>query len=613
MKSIIFTFAILFSLKLFSQPVLSVDTFATGLGGGPIGLVNCGDDRVFAVCQDGYIMILDTLGNLNPVPFLDIDARVESDANAHGLLGLVFHPDYATNGYFYVNYINNEMNSVIARYSVGIDPNIADTNSEMIMLIVDQPYNVHKAGDMHFGPDGYLYFPFGDGGVAVPGGPGDPDNRAQNPETCLGKMLRIDVNGALPYEIPNTNPFYGATDTLNEIWAIGLRNPWRFSFDRLTGEMWLPDVGHDLWEEINYEPAGYTGGNNYGWRCYEANAEYNFDSCDATGDYTFPIYNYPHNDSTGGYSITGGYVYRGSKLPGLYGKYIYCDYVSGNFWTLEPDGAGGWINTPYIHLLENVVSFGEDKNGEIYIVVRAGGMIYKLGDKCNEFHADGLITNADCSTGNPGAIELTTDGGTEPYNYVWETGDTTSEINSLLNGYYTVIISDSIGCEITDSFFVDLSGEFIVNEYLSNDTIYADDVPGATYQWYSDGVILDGETNYFYVVLLDFDGIISCIITNSLGCMDTIEMDFTSGLAEIIAAGDGVLIYPNPASDKILLNIDCTSKASILIINSIGEIILNADVVCEDIMDVAQWPEGIYICTIIQNDNIFSQQFTVHH
>ncbi|MBK9613731.1 MAG: PQQ-dependent sugar dehydrogenase [Dehalococcoidia bacterium] len=168
---------------------------------------------------------------------------------------------------------------------------------------------------MHFGPDGYLYFPLGDGGVVTDGEPGDPDNRAQNPQTYLGKMLRIDVDGILPYEIPITNPFYGAVDTLNEIWAIGLRNPWRFSFDKLSGDMWLPDVGHDFWEEINYEPAGSTGGNNYGWRCYESNAEYNFDSCDAGVDYTFPLFEYPHNDSTGGCSVTGGYVYRGAMFP----------------------------------------------------------------------------------------------------------------------------------------------------------------------------------------------------------------------------------------------------------------------------------------------------------
>lgn len=609
MKIKFFSIALLLSLKLFSQPILSVDTFATDIGGGPVGLVNCGDDRIFVVCQDGYIMILDTLGNLNPTPFLNIDARVESDENSHGLLGVVFHPDYAVNGFFYVNYINNEMNSVIARFSVSDDPNIADTNSEMIMLVVDQPYNVHKAGDMHFGPDGYLYFPFGDGGVATPGGPGDPDNRAQNPEMYLGKMLRINVNGAEPYEIPTTNPFYGATDTLNEIWAIGLRNPWRFSFDRLTGDMWLPDVGHNLWEEINFESSGFAGGNNYGWRCYEGNAEYNFDSCDATADYTFPVFTYPHNDSTGGYSITGGYVYRGTELPGLYGKYIYCDYVTGNFWTLEPDGAGGWINTAYHHLLENVVSFGEDKNGEIYVVVRAGGKIYKLGDECNAFHTDATIVNADCATGEPGAIGLIAGGGAEPYDFLWDTGDTTAEINALMSGDYMVTISDSIGCVITDTFFVGLTGEFIVSVYLSNDTIYTEEIAGAMYQWYDNGSLLTGEINYFYTVPIDYGGTISCIITNSLGCTDTIEMNFETGIEEINQ--NKLIVFPNPVSDKIILNLVATSR--IIITNGAGEIILNRLVQPGEILSTQNWPDGIYFCTVADNEKVIGCEFTLQH
>ena len=393
MKLTLISTLLFLSTKIFSQPIIELQEFATGLTA-PVGLVNCGDDRVFAVCQEGFIMIIDTNGVVDPVPFLDIDARVESDANAHGLLGVVFHPDYATNGYFYVNYINNEMNTVIARFSVSLgDPDIADTTSEQILLIVAQPYTVHKGGDIHFGPDGYLYFPLGDGGVVIPGGPGDPDNRAQNPTTYLGKMLRIDVDGALPYEIPATNPFFGAVDTLNEIWAIGLRNPWRFSFDRLTGDMWLPDVGQDLWEEVNYEPGGFAGGNNYGWRCYEANAEYNFDSCDGGVEYTFPIHDYGHNDTTGGYSVTGGYVYRGTDFPGLNGLYIYCDYVTGNFYTLKPDGLGGWTNTIYDHLLEGVVSFGEDKAGEMYCVVRNSGIVYHVNDLCGSFNATVLIEN----------------------------------------------------------------------------------------------------------------------------------------------------------------------------------------------------------------------------
>jgi len=611
MKLNLFFISFLLSADLFSQPVLSIDTFATDIGGGPIGLVNCGDDRLFAVCQDGYIMILDTLGNINPVPFLDIDARVESDANAHGLLGVVFHPDYFSNGFFYVNYINNDMNSVIARFSVSAgDPDIADTTSELIMLTVEQPYNVHKAGDMHFGPDGYLYFPFGDGGVATPGGPGDPDNRAQNPQTYLGKMLRIDVNGALPYEIPTTNPFYGAADTLNEIWAIGLRNPWRFSFDRLTGEMWLPDVGHDLWEEVNFEAAGFTGGNNYGWRCYEGNAEYNFDSCDATGDYTFPIHVYPHDDSTGGYSVTGGYVYRGSNYPGLDGKYLYCDYVSGNFYTLEPDGAGGWINTIYMHLLENVVSFGEDKNGELYCVVRAGGMIYKIGDKCNDFHVDATIGDADCVLGNIGTIDLAAAGGAEPYEYNWASGDTTAMIDSLADGFYIVTITDTIGCAITDSFYVALTDDFEIDYTMASETIYVDEIPGATYLWFENDDLNEDATSYYYTVTLDFDGIITCVVTNAMGCVDTIIVDFTPEALSMSNKYD-VLIYPNPSSDHLTIRYEHLVTAEICISNAFGQQVVAMRSDTNGEIDIQSLPEGVYFCWISIDGDVVIKTFTI--
>lgn len=596
MKNTIFFILLCSTVAAFSQPVPELETFATMVPHGPIGLVNCGDDRVFAVCQDGYIMIIETDGTVNPVPFLNIDGRVESDYNAHGLLGVVFHPDYATNGYFYVNYINNDMNSVIARYSVSAgDPNVADSTSELIMLTVDQPYTVHKAGDMHFGPDGYLYFPFGDGGVATPGGPGDPDNRAQNPQTYLGKMLRIDVNGAMPYEIPSSNPYFGATDTLNEIWAIGLRNPWRFSFDRLTGDMWLPDVGHDLWEEVNFEPSGFTGGNNYGWRCYEGDAEYNFDSCDAAGDYTFPIHVYPHDDSTGGYSVTGGYVYRGIEYPNFYGKYLYCDYVSGNFYSLEPDGIGGWTNTVYDHLLENVVSFGEDKNGELYVVVRASSTIYKLKDKCASMSVASSHTNEICGIYNNGEIILSPDGGTEPYSYEWNTGDITSTITGLAAGEYAVTITDSIGCSVHDTIDIILEGVFSATIDVTGNEFST--LPGyASYQWYLNGDPIDGATSENYTATES--GIYTVEVSDANGCTDMSDEYIFTYVSVEPTYQVNISISPNPASDIIYLFAHRQFIDAHFIITGLdGKILMEGDSKDQSIQ-IKALPAGIYQITL---------------
>ncbi len=596
------------SATIFSQPALSVEEFITGIPYGPLGLVNCGDERLFIICQDGYILIADSLGNLYPEPFLDIDASVESDFNAHGLLGAVFHPDYATNGYFYVNYINNDMNSVIARFTVSAgDPDLANVLSEEILLTVEQPYTVHKAGDMHFGPDGFLYFPFGDGGVATGGGPGDPDNRAQNPQTYLGKMLRIDVNGAMPYEIPASNPFFGAVDTLNEIWAIGLRNPWRFSFDRLTGDMWLPDVGHDLWEEINFETAGFAGGNNYGWRCYEGNAEYNFDSCDVTGDYTFPIYDYPHNDSTGGYSVTGGYVYRGTDFPGLFAKYIYCDYVTGNFYTLEPGGPGGWTNHIYLHLLENVVSFGEDQNGEMFCVVRADGSVHRIKDLCASLALTAITENENCGIYTDGAIELFPDGGNDPYSFNWSNGDTTQIIDSLIAGVYYITIIDSIGCILTDTFEVQLDGLFEVSIYAIDAAAFATPDDAVSYQWYLNGEPIDGAV-YSSTSIFE-NGYYSVEVTDDNGCtVMSDELFFSTGIQDITI--NQLLIFPNPASEFILLENLNVRVDQLEIVNPVGELVYSGSQVGSEI-DISQLPNGIYQLRVIAGNQILSGQFAI--
>ncbi len=366
-------FSFLIASTLFAQPNLDLVPYASGFNA-PVDIA-CEAGRLYIVEKRGVIKLLVNQNTTLPTPFLDIDARVNSSANERGLLGLVFHPDYANNGYFYVNYNDAGGDTKISRFSVTNNPDVADPNSELVLMTVNQPFSNHNAGDLNFGPDGYLYIGMGDGGSG-----GDPGNRAQNPNELLGKMLRIDVDGGTPYAIPPDNPFILTQGYQNEIWAVGLRNPWRYSFDKLTGDLWIGDVGQNEWEEINFQPASSTGGENYGWRCYEGNATFNTSGCGSTGNYAFPVAVYPNNFSSG-CSLTGGYVYRGGNYPSLYGKYIYCDYCSGNFWYVEPDGNGGWNNVFLKKLASyNFSTFGENETGELYVAGLSDGIIYQLTD-----------------------------------------------------------------------------------------------------------------------------------------------------------------------------------------------------------------------------------------
>ncbi len=345
-----------------------------------------GSNRLFIVRQSGYILIYDLdKDTLLSTPFLDIDALVLSGGE-RGLLGLAFDPDFATNDYFFVNYTDNSGDTVIARYKVSTgDPDIADPGSASIVLNIAQPFSNHNGGDIQFGPDGYLYIGTGDGGSG-----GDPGDRSQNPMNLLGKMLRIDVStaravqgtevcgGGVGYSIPGDNPFDGDDGTCDEIWALGLRNPWRFSFDRLTGDLFIGDVGQGTWEEIDFQASESSGGENYGWRCYEGDHAYNTSGCGPQGDYDGPILEYSHSL---GYSVTGGYRYRGS-IPGLYGNYVYADYGTGRVWFANNDG-GPWTATEWGVTAPGVSSFGEDESGELYLLL-LGGNVYRFESELGE-------------------------------------------------------------------------------------------------------------------------------------------------------------------------------------------------------------------------------------
>lgn len=365
---------LLFSLTMMSffgqSQTITLQSFATGFDS-PVEITNAGDSRLFVVQKGGLIRILNSNGTVNTTPFLNLSTLISSDGE-RGLLGLAFHPNYTINGYFFVNYTNTSGNTVIARYSVNSgNPDIANITGTILMTI-SQPYTNHNGGSIKFGADGYLYIGMGDGGSG-----GDPGNRAQNINENLGKMLRIDVNSTISpfYTSPATNPYVGVAGN-DEIWAIGLRNPWKFSFNRLNGDLWIADVGQGAIEEINkiVNPLPNTG-INFGWRCYEGNSTYNTSGCAPSSTMTFPFAQYAR--SGGACSVTGGYFYTGSTYPNFQNKYFFTDYCDDK---IRMVNSAGVITTTASFSGNNFVTFGEDMNGELYIAGISSGTIYKIID-----------------------------------------------------------------------------------------------------------------------------------------------------------------------------------------------------------------------------------------
>ena len=363
MKKITLYFMCMMFAFSFSQNI-ELETFATGFSS-PVGVKHAGDDRLFVVEQGGVIKILNSDGTTDSTPFLDIDARVSSGGE-RGLLSMAFHPNYIANGFIYVNYTNNSGDTVISRFTRN-SVSTADSGSELILMTIPQPFSNHNGGDLHFGPvDGYLYISTGDGGSG-----GDPGDRSQNLMEFLGKMHRIDVDNTANgnnYAIPADNPFVGNPNALDEIWAYGLRNPWRFSFDGPTNEMWIGDVGQNSTEEVNrvtVSPDGY----NFGWRCYEGSNTFNTTGCPPMEDLTFPVAEYPIPPCF--CSVAGGQVYRGTVYSDIFGVYIFATTGDGTISTVDSSNNlinhGNFSNGSW-------VSFGEDINKEMYVVNIAGSI-----------------------------------------------------------------------------------------------------------------------------------------------------------------------------------------------------------------------------------------------
>ncbi len=605
-----FILSIFFYLNLNAQLPFSVqiDEYARGLNS-PVEIVNAGDERLFVLERSGRIKIINGAMNVLDVPFLDITNQVHNTGgqSEQGLLGLAFHPDYVDNGYFYVHYTAPNDDGVISRFSVQTDnANLADVDSEFEIMRIPQPYNNHNGGCIRFGPDGYFYIGLGDGGSA-----NDPQNRAQNRQTFLGKMLRIDVDNGDPYAIPPTNPFADTDETLDEIWALGLRNPWKFSFDKLNGDLWIADVGQGEWEEINLQEAASEGGENYGWRCFEGNHTFISNGCNDQNQYDAAFLEYNHQGLTH-CSITGGHVYRGEAAD-LQNEnvYFYADYCSGTIWcAIEKDDVYEQVEIERLFGAP-ISTFGEGNDGELYFANISNGRIYHLNFDC--FLDPNLsITAESCANASDGCVEINIEGGSGDYEYMLQTvfGENidVDDFCNLNAGNYQLTITDITNdCTITESF--EIERENIEFEFTLADDIFSAPAGYDSYQWFFNGEAIDGATsvNYtptengvYFVQILTEDG---CNFTSS----NTIN--FMSTNTRQIEGLNALSLSPNPTRKDVFIDVISEIKlilnASIQDVNGTiireKKVIVNAN---EKIhFNLNDLPMGVYYFVLYDNKN----------
>jgi Glucose / Sorbosone dehydrogenase len=427
----------------------------------PIDLKHCGDDRLFVADRAGRIRIVNADGTLRPVPFLDITSKISSLNSEEGFLGIAFSPNYKTDGKFYVDYtaiLSGQLSTVVEQYNASAaDSNIADAASALTILTQLQPFSNHNGGNLMFGKDGFLYINFGDGGAG-----GDPYGNGQNKNTFLAKILRIDVShssNAQPYAIPPSNPFFTDTTTglKKEIWTYGVRNPFRSSVDRLTGDLWIADVGQDAHEEIDYQPVNDPGGRNYGWNIMEGNFCYIPPSgCNQTG-LSLPLYDYPHGV---GYSIIGGYVWRNVQSKSLFGMYIFGDYVSK--WVDGLRQNDGALEGNVLQLITtgnsagNPVSFGEDRYGDQYILFNGDATVYKLEDTSSQRHPKAYLTPVSLGAGRFTLQALQGRNVTYQWlkNNIAIPGATSPEYTTAELGSYTLEVTNSLQSKDTSDVYL---------------------------------------------------------------------------------------------------------------------------------------------------------------
>ena len=600
--------ALLLSTFIFAQDLELVE-FATGLTG-PVDITNAGDERLFITERNGTIRIVNPDGSIEPGEFLDINNLTTGACSGgceQGLLGLAFHPDFASNGFFYVNYTaTGGGNTHVSRFSVSAgNPNAADPSSEVLLLDISQPYGNHNGGGIKFGPDGYLYIGMGDGGSG-----GDPQANSQNRQTFLGKMLRIDVDNGTPYSIPADNPFVNDDETLDEIWSIGVRNPWRFSFDRITGDMWIGDVGQNAWEEVDFEPAGSAGGINYGWRCREGQSDYNTSNCPPTSELTDPIHVYETSSAFGqGCSITGGFVYRGCDYPEFYGKYIYGDYCSSRIWALTPNGDGTFSNEELLNYDNNEISsFGEDSNGELYMAAIGEGRIYRVTETTNPANIFFTISGVSCPNEADGSIDLTLLGNNT---YAWSNGAMTEDITGLLAGQYTVTVTTEGGCEKVQTFEIEEPPLVTLSIVNDNGTL---SVTGTTndVNWIFNSLVIvatgtsftPGESGDYTVSFTDANG---CVFSSS-------SITVVVSSVEDLEVVENLFIAPNPFSDAIRVKFNSSEKAdyTLRILNVNGKEMhseeFTADGISTRTLSLPSLTSGVYFLHLENEEGEFVQK-----
>lgn len=601
MKYLSLLLFIFFSTQVFAgvRPDIYTEVFSSGYSS-PVAVRNDGvNSRLYVVQRNGAIYIADSAGTKQATPFLDISGRVLSGGE-RGLLGMAFHPSFRENRLFVVNYTRrNDGATVIATFKASQNNSLqAEITSEKIILTIPQPYSNHNGGDIHFGSDGYLYIGMGDGGSS-----GDPQNYAQNPQSLLGKMLRIHLDTDTTYSIPLDNPFAESAMYRKEIWATGLRNPWRFSFDRLNDDLWIADVGQNAREEVNLAVSPRRGGENYGWRCYEGEVGYNTSGCGQTSEYTAPIFTYNRTNTTGGQSITGGYVYRGSLFPDLYGYYVCADYISGNFWLIKQNGAA-----PEVILKNNVqasvTGFGEDIHGEIYLT-SFDGRVYRLGSRCSGMVPDSIyVLPVSCDAATDGELSIAFTDTSSPVEYRWSNGSTSSRITGLSAGWYHLEATAENGCVFKDSFLIEtVPFERPVIERRADSLTTQSE---GTYEWYLNNELLENENNHY--ILPVRSGLYTVEVTDESGCQ------LTSAPAEFIISNtgnrmlkEGLLVYPNPTDGLVHIQLPkpYTDKNMMLIIyDELGKA-LYQQVVWSSVepVSMSQFAKGVYIVEVLDKES----------
>lgn len=569
-------FLCLFSINLFSQPQsMTLTNFSTGYAL-PVDIAHAGDSRLFIVEQRGKIWIADSNGVKSSQPFLDISSLVSAGGSEQGLLGLAFHPDYKTNGYFFVNYTDDQFgDTYVSRFNVTSNPDVADPFSEDIVIMIEQDFSNHNGGCIKFGDDGYLYIGMGDGGSG-----GDPFNRAQDPGQLLGKMLRLDIDVDSGYALPADNPFIGSLTIRNEIWAMGLRNPWRFSFDRLTQDMWIGDVGQGSWEEIDFEGSGSTGGNNWGWRCYEGFHPYNTSGCQAASFYDDPVFDYPH-DTSGNCSVTGGYVYRGARFASMWGSYIFTDYCSGRTWALRSNGTD--FDTTFLGDRSNYQysTYGEDACGELYLARLGSGAIQRVEDTtCTPV---AFITTEDSISVCPGQLEAFCGRGVS---YEWFLNDTvlvgtTRVLAPTTPGWYRVRASRGNCSSLSDSVYVTITSPPIV-DFTMSDTSFVTTDPAVTLTASPPGGTFSGPgvTGDIFDPNTAGPGTFTLVYTytDSNGCSAwddvTVVVDFVGIDGPL---NQSVHVFPNPATKEITVSFGSSysGPVTLTLYDAVGKVALN--------------------------------------